>query len=115
MGTAEHEQRTLFTVLDPSACLIRPRYHGIFHGMRNFHAPLPESTYVKLKHESKRLGRPATEIARVAIESWLRKQERLALSAAISQYAGSRAGTRDDLDTDLEQAGLQVLAGMEEE
>jgi predicted transcriptional regulator len=44
--------------------------------MRNFHLPLPEETYDRLRRAAERSKEPATALAREAIECWLRQQLR---------------------------------------
>ena len=77
--------------------------------MRNFHLPLPERTYTQLRAAAERAQAPATILAREAIESWLREQSRQARYEAIAAYATETAGTRLDLDPDLESAGIELL------
>ncbi len=77
--------------------------------MRNFHLPLPEPTYARLRAESERTQVPATTLAREAIDAWLRYQARKARHDAISAYAAEMAGTAMDLDHDLESAGIEHL------
>ena len=52
---------------------------------------------------------PATTLAREAIDSWLRQQQRKARHEAIAAYAKEMAGTPLDLDPDLEAAGIDHL------
>jgi hypothetical protein len=52
---------------------------------------------------------PATPLAREAVDSWLRQQERKARHGAIAACAAEMAGTHLDLDTDLESAGIEHL------
>ena len=77
---------------------------------RNFHIPLPEQLYLRLKEAANRQRRPATQLAKQAVEYWLLEQERLALHEEISEYAAQVAGTEADLDETLESAGLEHLA-----
>ena len=77
--------------------------------MKNFHLPLPEQTYSRLKAEAERAQVPATILAREAINSWLRQQLRKARHDAIADYAAEMAGTNLDLDSDLESAGIEHL------
>lgn len=77
--------------------------------MKNFHLPLPEDTYFRLKAASQRANVPATILARNAIDSWLREQMRRARHDAIADYAAEMAGTNFDLDSDLESAGVEHL------
>jgi hypothetical protein len=77
--------------------------------MKNFHLPLPEQTYTQLRAEAERTQVPATILAREAIDLWLRQQLRAARYAAISTYAAEMAGSRFDLDSDLESAGIEHL------
>jgi hypothetical protein len=76
---------------------------------KNFHVPLDEDVYLRLKGEAERSGKPATELAREAIEATLAERHRAALGESIAHYAVEVAGTSDDLDHDLEQAALQHL------
>jgi hypothetical protein len=75
--------------------------------IRNFHLPLPEPTYRRLRDAAERTNQPATALARYAIETWLRHHRRGLVREAIARYAGETAGTRDDLDEELETASLE--------
>jgi hypothetical protein len=75
--------------------------------MKNFHLPLPEQTYMGLRAEAERTGVPATTLAREAVDCWLRQQVRKARHDAIASYASEMAGTRLDLDADLESAATE--------
>ena len=77
--------------------------------MKNFHLPLPEQTYMGLRAEAERTGVPATTLAREAVDWWLRQQVRKTRHDAIASYAAEMAGTRLDLDADLESAGIDHL------
>ncbi len=79
--------------------------------LRNFHLPLPQDTYERLKAEADRESRPATVVARHAIEEWLRERRRLFLREEIAEYAAKAAGTTDDLDPQLEKAAVSNLLG----
>ncbi len=92
-----------------------PQVYGIINGMarstrsvRNFHLPLPESLYRRLRDAATKADQPATTVARYAIESWLRQQRKAMVREAIAAYAAEVAGTPDDLDTDLEAAALET-------
>jgi len=77
--------------------------------MKNFHLPLPEQTYSRLRAEAERTQVPATALARDAIDFWLRQQLRNARHQAIAAYAGEVAGSDLDLDPILESAGIEHL------
>ena len=77
--------------------------------MKNFHIPLPDQTYDALRSAARRSKLPATALAREAIDSWLREQRRKARNDAIAAYAIGTAGTRLDLDPDLEAAAVEHL------
>ena len=77
--------------------------------MKNFHLPLPEQTYARLRAEAERTQVPATTLAREAVDEWLRQQSRKARQEAIAAYATAMAGTGLDLDADLESAGIEHL------
>ena len=77
--------------------------------MKNFHLPLPEETYSQLRAEAVRSRVPATSLAREAIDTWLRQQQRKARHEAITAFAVGMAGSRLDLDPQLESAGIEHL------
>lgn len=77
--------------------------------MKSFHLPLPEPTYALLRAEAERAQVPATTLAREAIDLWLKAQARKATHDAIVEYAAAMAGTAQDLDPDLESAGISHL------
>ena len=76
---------------------------------RNLHVPLPEPLYARLRAAARRDRRPATELAREAIDRWLAEEQRAALRAEIAAYAAASAGTDADLDRGLERAALEHL------
>jgi hypothetical protein len=78
---------------------------------KNFHLPLEEDMYARLMHEAERSGRPATQVAREAMDLGLRERHRRALAESISAYATAIAGSRDDLDEDLDRAAFEHLVG----
>ena len=47
-------------------------------------------------------------LAREAIASWLEQRDRELRQEAIKQYALELGGSQDDLDSELEAAGLEV-------
>ena len=77
--------------------------------MKNFHLPLPEQLYLRLRAEAERTQVPATTLAREALDGWLRQQSRKARLDAIAAYAIEMAGTPRDLDAELESAGIEHL------
>lgn len=77
----------------------------------NFHLPLPNDLRDMLREEVERSGSPATVIARRALTEWLEERRRIRLREEIAAYASACAGTSADLDEELEEAGLEVLAG----
>ena len=76
--------------------------------VKNFHLPLPEDVYAALREDAAALGRPATVIAREAIEAWLRERRRASVRKSIAVYAAKHAGTTADLDPALEAASLEL-------
>lgn len=83
--------------------------------MQNFHLPLPDELYRELKNESKRSGTPATQIARIAVAEWLKKQHAIAVHEELSAYAAAVAGTEHDLDSELAEAAIDRLRDVENE
>ena len=75
----------------------------------NFHGPLSDKLSRELRAEAKREGRPATELAREAIELLVENRKREALHRKIAAYARAVAGTREDLDSELEAASMDHL------
>jgi len=67
--------------------------------------------YEALRAEAASLRRPATAVAREAIEAWLRERKRAGVREAIATYALKHAGTAADLDASLESASLELLRG----
>ena len=76
--------------------------------VKNFHLPLPEDVYAALREAAATLGRPATAVAREAIEAWLRERRRTGVWEAIATYAAKHAGTTADLDPAIEAASLDL-------
>jgi len=76
---------------------------------KNLHVPLPPHLFDALRAESARLKRPATAIAREAVEALLRERRRQALEEEISAYAVDVGGTSGDLDEELERTVLATL------
>jgi hypothetical protein len=76
---------------------------------RNFHLPLSEGLYDRLRDEAQKRGRPATAVARQALEAWLAQQHRMELHESIAAYARQEAGGPADLDPELEESGLESL------
>ena len=81
--------------------------------MKNLHVPLPEELHMGLRAESKRVRRPATVLARQAIESWLEEQRKRTRHEEIAAFAEQHADTNLDLDSDLEETSLEHLAETE--
>jgi hypothetical protein len=77
--------------------------------VHNFHLPLPEPTYRRLRDAAERTRQPATTIARHAIETWLRQHRRSMVREEIARYAAAAAGGPEDLDLALEAAALEAL------
>ena len=65
--------------------------------MRTFHLPLPEPLHEALRAEARKALRPATEIAREALEDGLAARRRARLADEIRAYAEALAGTDQDL------------------
>ena len=76
---------------------------------RNLHVPLSEPLHERLRAEAARSGRPATTLAREAIEVWIEERRRRAVHDAIAEYAERMARSPADLDEDLEKASIEHL------
>ena len=77
--------------------------------IKNFHLPLPIALYSELRDAAKTNGQPATKLAQQLVKQGLELLRRAERRRQISNYASSVAGTRDDLDPDLEESGLGSL------
>lgn len=76
---------------------------------KNLHVPLPADTYEALRSEAERESKPATAVARQAIEAWLKRKKRSEIYGRVLQYASQFAGTKADLDPELEAAAIDHL------
>jgi hypothetical protein len=83
--------------------------------VKNFHVPLPDDIYERLRTAAERAQMPATSLARDAIDFWLRQQLRRQRDEAIAAFAAEAAGTPLDLDSTLEAAGIDHLRKMNKE
>jgi|WetSurMetagenome_2_1015567.scaffolds.fasta_scaffold704234_1 hypothetical protein len=82
---------------------------------QNFHVPLSPRVYRMLRGEAERSRRPATDIAREAIEVCLEQRQKEMLRAEIAAYAVANAGSAADLDRELEQSSTEHLLKTVEE
>jgi hypothetical protein len=76
---------------------------------KNFHVPLSNDTYLALRAAAHVTGRPATQIARNLIESWLKERKKELLNQELAAYVQENAGSRFDIDPELEAAGIEHL------
>jgi hypothetical protein len=76
---------------------------------KNFHLPLPEALYEQLRTAAKEADQPATkfaqELVQVGLDEWRRARRRQQIAA----YAQQVAGSSEDLDPELEHAGITTL------
>jgi predicted transcriptional regulator len=77
--------------------------------MRHLNVPLDDDLYQRLRAEAERTGRPATRVVREAIVRLLEEARREAIHEGIVTYAAAVAGSRDDLDPDLEETARAEL------
>ena len=80
----------------------------------NLHVPLPAELNQELRAEARRSGQPATEIAREGIRVFLESRRRQAIREEIKAYAQEIAGSRVDLDTEMESAAIDHMLESEE-
>jgi hypothetical protein len=77
--------------------------------IKNFHLPLPEALYDELRSAACEVDLPATrfaqELMRAGLDEWRRTRRRQQIAA----YARQVAGSSDDLDPELERAGIKSL------
>ena len=77
-----------------------PPGHNTGEAMR----PLPVPLHERLQAEATRSKRPATRLAREAIEAWVEEREREVVREAIATYANEMAGTPTDVDSPHKRA-----------
>ena len=74
---------------------------------KNFHLPLPPALYADLRAAAEQAGTPATEVAREAIQSWLKEARRRKVREELRDFARAYAGTEWDLNPAAAAAGAQ--------
>lgn len=79
--------------------------------LRNLHVPLTDASYKELRAAADQANRPATELARQAIDEWLERSRRATQHGEIRAYAERHAGAEADLIPDLEAASVEHLRG----
>jgi hypothetical protein len=76
---------------------------------RNFRLPLPEALHDELRCAARDADQPVTrfaqELLRAGLDPWRRTRRRQQIAA----YARQVAGTAEDLDPELERAGIESL------
>lgn len=77
---------------------------------KNFHLPLPSALYADLRAAAERAGTPATDVAREAIQVWLKQERRRKIQQELRAFAEAYAGTEWDLDPQFEAAGIESIA-----
>lgn len=77
--------------------------------MKSRNVPLPEDLYAEIRAFAAASDVPAAELVRQAVDSWLRDHKRESRKSAIADYAREMAGTRFDLDSELEAASAQHM------
>ena len=82
---------------------------------RNLHVPLPDPMYRQLRAEAQRTNRPATDLAREAIDRWLAERHRVSVHEAVAAYALENAASPMDLDEVLEAAGIESILAIDAE
>ncbi len=76
---------------------------------KNLHVPLGLELHEELLDAAARLGKPATALARKAIEAYLMQLRREHTDQAVKMWAEEFAGTSLDFDPELEAAGVDCL------
>lgn len=79
--------------------------------VRNLHVPLDAGLYASLMAEARRTGRPATQVARQAIERLLEQRRKEEIERELAEYVRDMAGTTADLDPALEAVGIEHWLG----
>jgi predicted DNA-binding protein len=74
---------------------------------KNLHVPLPGELHSALRDAAARLGKPATTVAREAIERYVLELRKQTIDLAIEAWAIEVAGSELDLDPMLESATVE--------
>ena len=72
--------------------------------------PLSPEVHEKLEAQARRVGEPATVLARRAITDHVRSLEREQIADENTAYAEAMAGTEFDFDPAVSAAGMEVWA-----
>ncbi len=77
--------------------------------VKKLNLPLPAEMHKALFKESREMGVPTTRLVRSVLEEWLRERLHARQKDQIRRYAEKWGGTRADLDSELEAAGIEEL------
>jgi len=80
---------------------------------KKLNLPLAPEMHEALFAESRSLGIPATKLARRVLEEWLRERRRKRLRQEIRRFALAAAGSRADLDPELEASAVEELGRLD--
>ena len=76
---------------------------------KNFHLPLPAALYDELRAAAREADQPATRFAQELMRAGLNEWHRARRREQIAAYARQVAGSSEDLDPELERAGVESL------
>ncbi len=76
---------------------------------QNFHLPLSPKLYAELKEHAQERGQPATELARDALEVYLRQLRIQKIETELREFVEAAAGTELDYDPEWAQLGHDVI------
>ncbi len=82
--------------------------------MSHLHLPLSEELSNRLRRVAQCTKQSSTTLAREAINLFLKDQEKKLLHQQIASYAAACAGTKEDIDKELEAASISVLLSEKE-
>jgi predicted DNA-binding protein len=77
---------------------------------KKLHVPLTAELHGSLQQISSAVGKPATVVAREAIEEHLKRLKKSVIDESIQRWALEVSGTDLDLDPELEEAAVDFLA-----
>ena len=76
---------------------------------KKLNLPLPLEMHEALFSESKDMGIPTTRLVRTVLEDWLQERRRARRQEEVRQFAIAHAGTKLDLDVELDDAATEDL------
>jgi predicted transcriptional regulator len=76
---------------------------------KSIHLPISDSLLQNLKEHAKKENRTVSGIVAEAVENWLKQKRKEKIYQQIKEFSSKYAGSKYDLDEELEAAGSKFL------